>query len=131
MVSSFYSFVKKNWLKYTTITIVVCFLIFYYDLIPSEISPVRFFCGICLIEIFVFLLFSLRQEAKRKKSQCTTFQRHSPSPKTQDSYPVSGVLAQPISSAPKPQVSDAISGENPESEQIDAKESVGESNENR
>ena len=41
----------------------------------------------------------------------------------------SAVLVYPISSVPKPHVSDGISGENPESEQIDTKESVDDSGE--
>ena len=39
------------------------------------------------------------------------------------------VVAQPISSAPKPQVSDAISGENLDSERIDTMKSVDDSGE--
>ena len=39
------------------------------------------------------------------------------------------VFVHPVSSAPKPQVSDAISGENSEVEQTDAKKSVDDSDE--
>ena len=47
------------------------------------------------------------------------------------SHYLSCALVQPISSAPKPQVSDAISGEKPESDQVDTKQSTDEPIEKR